>query len=1080
MSLEFDLHDKYTPAVETSVLSKWKECDYVNAISSNTSEYPEYVAMDGPPFVSSKSMHYGHLLVGNAKSTVFYYKSMNENHVRNVIGFDCHGLPIEMEVNKLLGISNNDEVEQMGIDVYNAKCKSTVNSYSGAWEGIFDRIGRPADFSNDYKTMDPNFMESVWWGFSELYKKNLAYEGYAVVPYSYGCNTSLSNFEAKQNYKDKNDASIYVKFPVMDKEKTFLIAWTTTPWTVPSHLALAVNPSMKYVTVHDKKADEYYILAESNLVNLFKKKSEYTITETCTGTDLVGTEYKQPFDYFESYRSMGAFRVYADTFVKVSEEDESAKKKPVGTGVVHCAPGFGAEDFNMCTKHFIPIEQIGDVCPVDENGCFTSPVEEYKGENVFSANNKILKQLKSMGVVLKQVNCRHKYPYCWRTDTPLIYKAVKSFFVRVTSIKDRMVELNKKIYWVPDFVGHKRFHEWLKDAKDWGISRSRFFGTPLPVWVSDDGEEMVVVGSIDELVEKAGLTERPTDLHREFIDKIQIPSTKGKGMLKRVPDVFDCWFESGSVPYAQFHYPMENKHIFDDREYLSDFICEGLDQTRGWFYTLMVLSTALFDKPAFKNCICTGLILASDGKKMSKRLKNYPDPFDIISEYGADALRMYLLGSPAVKAGSFCFSKTGVYDEAKTLMPWFGALKFFNSHVSNYISKRETFNASRYSESDNVMDKWILSRLGTLSGYVKENMDALKLYAIYPKLKQFIEDFTNWYIKFNRIRLKGIGVTTSEWEIALSVLFKTLEMFSRITGPFMPFMADYMYSHLKKFITGAKESVHLTNFPSASDFTIDEEIERKMSSLQETVVLVRNLRNRNADFTSIKVPIKSVTIGNDDEEFLSDIRSMSEYFYDEVNCLHLNFVSLDGNVKYAVKTNNRSLGKRFRKDAKKVKEHIMKLDESVIKNIQEGKMEVIEMDIGDRTFTVTSEDIIITPELNVEFKDHEEGLLENGLLVIVDFTKDKSVTDEYTNRMLNYHVQQMRKQSNLKSVDTVTVYYKSDSEFINTFIETNAETLLERIRAPLKQYPEEDIINPVCIKTVDVADYVVTFTLVKE
>ena len=1062
--LIMDLDDKYSSQTEETVLLGWKEGMIFDLIWSKSKSNPIYDLMDGPPFVSSDTLHYGHLLVGNAKSTMNYYKLMKGFNVYGKIGYDCHGLPVEMKVNDILGISNNDDVRKMGIDKYNAKCTEVIDSYSGSWEKIYNRTARMVDFDHDYKTKDVNFMESVWWGFSELHKKGLAYRGYNVVPYSIGCNTSLSNFEAKSNYKERDDISLYIQFPVVNMENTFFVAWTTTPWTVPSHLALAVNPKMVYVTIEDKKTHKKYIIAESNICNLYKNDTEYEIISRCVGDDLVGMEYTPPFSFFDEHRSSGAFRIYSDYFVKVSGEDNydenetestakakaKPKSKPIGTGVVHCAPGFGADDFNMCTKHFIAIEDIGKVCPIDDNGCFTNTIPDYAGHNVFDINKQIVKDLEKLGAVIKKENCKHKYPYCDRTNTPLIYKAVKSFFVRVTAFKDRIIEHNKKIHWVPEFV-NKKFNAWLEDAKDWGISRSRFYGTPIPAWVSDDGLETIVIGSIDELVEKAGLTYRPDNLHPEFVSKIKIPSAQGKGMLTLVPDVLDCWFESGSVPFAQHHYPMENSNMFNDKEFMAEFVCEGIDQTRGWFYTLNVLSTALFDKPAFQHCICNGLILAENGKKMAKREKNYPDPFGVINEYGADALRLYLINSPAIRAESFRFVETGVYETKKTLIPWFESLKFLNSHLSHYLKKNKVFNCERYKETTNVMDKWIISCLGTLVKCIDVEMLQYKLYAILPKIVGFIENLTNWYVKLNRHRIKGIDQNPFEWETALSVLHYVLLSYAKISAPFTPLMSEYMYSHLKIFLPNDSQqmSILMCDYPEPVNFPSDSLIEVKINNLQTIMNMVRVIRAKTPGLSSVKIPLKSITVANDSVDFLSHMKELEEYFYDEINTLAINLTDLKGIVKYNVLPNHRGIGEKYRKDAKKIKSYIGSLTEVEIKELMENNS--ISVTIDDNAFDIVPDDVVVSPEIIYNTQENEVASIDSGTVVIVNFTQDQAVINEHTSRMFNYYVQAMRKNASLTSVDNIVVNYYTEFATIHNLIEKSQGSFESRIKAKVNK-----------------------------
>ena len=1076
-----NLHDQYTAAIEESTLQKWN----LSNIYEHCKDMPIYDLMDGPPFISSASLHYGHLLVGYAKSTMNFYKLMKGYNIHGKIGYDCHGLPIEMEVNKLLDINNNEQVHTLGIDKYNKKCNDVIESYSGSWINIYSRIGRFIDPKHDYKTKDLNFMESVWWAFSELYKKDLAYQGYNVVPYSIGCNTSLSNFEAKENYKMKDDVSLYIKFPVINKQDTYFVAWTTTPWTVPSHLALAVNPKMVYVTLLDKESGNKYIIAESNIVNIYKNSDCYTKIDSITGVELVGTEYKQPFNYFENYRQRGAFRIYADNFVKVTSDEEESnnkKSKPVGTGIVHCAPAFGADDCNMCTKHFISPMDIGDVCPVDDNGCFTSTVSDYYGHNVFDINNKIIKDLKNMNVILKQENCKHKYPYCWRTDTPLIYKASKSFFIKVTAIKDKIIENNKKIHWIPEHVGSGRFNEWLKDTKDWGVSRSRFFGTPMPVWMSDDEQEIVVIGSIDELVQKAGLNYRPANIHPEFVNDILIPSSQGKGFLKRIPDVFDCWFESGSVPFAQHHYPMENQHIFDGKDFLAEFICEGVDQTRGWFYTLNVLSTALFNRPAFQHCISTGLILAGDGKKMSKRLKNYPDPFNIINKYGSDALRLYLINSPAIKAGNFCFNESGVFETKKLLVPWFESLKFLNSHVSNYIKQYETFNCNKYKDTTNVMDKWILSKLGSLVKFIETEMEDYKLYSILPLITESIDTITNWYLKLNRLRLKGINLDKDEWEITLSVLVHVLLTFAKIAAPFVPYLSEYMYQNLGKLNNNCLESIFMCSYPKSDDFVIETDVERKVDNLKYVIVQLRAIRNNCAktkpEFGSCKLPIKSVTIAHDDTQFLDDINGLKQYIFDEINVIDINFRMLKGMVSYQVIPDQKVIGTKYRKNANKIKVCINNLTSDDVNNIINNDIYPI-VSFDDTTCVLEKDDLTITHVITYDNDVNEVLLYDNDCIVIGNFTMDDTVVKEHILKLFNYHVQQMRKEAKLQSVDTISIKYHTSDVTLHNILHENESDLMIRLKAKI-EYDSKDYTDTIISKNVDINGNYVNLHIFKD
>lgn len=589
------------PEEEEKVLKLWKEWDVFQTCLKQSKGKPRYSFYDGPPFATGLP-HYGHLLAGTIKDIVPRFAHQSGYHVERRFGWDCHGLPVEYEIDKMLGIKGPEDVAALGIANYNGECRKIVMRYATEWEQIVGRLGRWIDFQNDYKTMYPWFMESVWWVFKTLYEKGFVYKGFKVMPYSTACNTPISNFESGQNYKEVVDPAVIVSFPLDESPDVSMIAWTTTPWTLPSNLALVVNPEKEYVKVKDNATAKVYIMMEARLDALFKKPEEYAILGRFKGETLKDKTYIPLFPYFASLKKKRAFRILCDTYV--TEES--------GTGVVHSAPYFGEDDYRVSLAAGVITKDQDMICPVDASGCFTETVVDFKHEYVKDADKNIIKWLKAHGRLVHQSTAKHSYPFCWRSETPLIYKAVPSWFIQVEPIVSQLLENNQKTYWVPEFVKERRFANWLKDARDWAVSRNRYFGTPIPLWTSDDGQEIVCVGSIKELEELTGV--KIKDLHRENVDSLTIPSKTGKGVLKRVPEVFDCWFESGSMPYAQLHYPFENKKEFED-SFPADFIAEGIDQTRGWFYTLLVLSTALFGKPPFKNLICNGLILASDGQK---------------------------------------------------------------------------------------------------------------------------------------------------------------------------------------------------------------------------------------------------------------------------------------------------------------------------------------------------------------------------------------------------------------------------------------------------------------------------------
>ena len=815
--------------VEKNILKFWEEDKTFEKSVHNRDGAAEFVFYDGPPFANG-TPHYGHIMVSYVKDVVARFQTMNGKKVERRLGWDCHGLPAEMSAEKQLGVSGRKQIEEYGVEKFNDFCRSDVLKYSGIWVDMFKRIGRWVDFNHDYKTMDLAFMESVIHNFKELYDKGLVYEDYRVLPYSWAAETPLSNFEVNQGYQDKTDNAITVMFKLENGMN--ILVWTTTPWTLPSNLMLAVGKDIDYVVMEEN--GEKYILAEARL-GAYKKQLEHAQkVGTMKGSELLGLSYEPMFPYFKDLKAKGAFKVLSGEFV--STED--------GTGIVHIAPGFGQDDFDACRAYD---KDFPVVCPVDEAGKFTSEVPDYEGKQVFETNEPIMQLLKEKGILVKKEQYTHTYPFCWRTDTPLIYKAMSSWFVKVTDFRDEMVKNNQQINWVPEHIKDGRFGKWLEGARDWSISRNRFWGTPIPVWKSDNPKfpRIDVFGSIAEIKEKTGFDVK--NLHKPYIDEVIYPNPddpSGQTMMRRVGDVFDCWFESGSMPYAQIHYPFENKEWFE-KHFPADFIVEAMDQTRGWFYTLTVLATALHNRPAFKNCICTGLLMAEGGQKLSKRLKNYPDPNEILESIGSDALRWFLVSSPVLKGGNLAVDKEGK-EIAKASrvaqIPLWNAFYFFTLYAN-----AEEYQAKEISHSSEAIDNYILSKLKHLRNVVKTGIESYDVAQATNETASFMEVLNNWYIRRTRDRF---------WEgdkQAFDTLYTVLVNLSKIIAPLMPFVSEYVY----KTLTG-EESVHLADYPSLAEIEEDADLVEKMDFVQDlcsTAKFIReekNLRNR--------LPLRSLTV----------------------------------------------------------------------------------------------------------------------------------------------------------------------------------------------------------------------------
>eukprot|EP00163_Fabomonas_tropica_P022934 TRINITY_DN4018_c0_g9_i1.p1 TRINITY_DN4018_c0_g9~~TRINITY_DN4018_c0_g9_i1.p1 ORF type:complete len:1154 (+),score=430.32 TRINITY_DN4018_c0_g9_i1:483-3464(+) len=890
--------------------------------------------------------------------------------------------------------------------------------------------------------MDPTYMESVWWVFSQLHKKGLVYRGFKVMPYSTGCSTPLSNFESNLNYKDVSDPEVICTMPLVDQPDTSLLIWTTTPWTLPSNLAVCVNPEMVYLTVKDVATGNKYILAESRLTILYKpKKGEtkpneelFEVLSKCKGNDLKGKKYTPLFDFFvDQVKDVPAFTVLADSYVTDSS----------GTGCVHCAPAFGEDDYRVCAAAGIVKKGQDIVCPVDASGFFTAEVGPYAKMHVKGgdADKQITKDLKGRKRCILSGSFRHSYPFCWRSETPLIYKAVPSWFVNVEKVRDQLVENNKKSYWVPTNVQEKRFNNWLEEARDWAVSRNRFWGTPLPLWVSDDYEEIVCVGSVEELYELSGV--RVTDLHREFVDKITIPSKMGKGELHRTDEVFDCWFESGSMPYGQIHYPFENKEGFE-KKFPADFIAEGVDQTRGWFYTLLILSTCLFEKPAFKNLVVNGLVLAADGKKMSKRLKNYPDPMLVVNKIGADPLRMYLINSPVVRGETLRFEEAGVKKcVTEVMLPWHNAYRFFVTSALLYAETNGqdfVHSQERAAAATNLLDRWILSKTQSLVEYVRQEMGLYHLYTVIPELVAFIDYLTNWYVRFNRTRLKGVE-GPEEALTAMCVLCEVLVTLSKLMSPFTPYIAEAIYLNLRNVLPEAdrSESVHFTSFPEANESLRDAELESTYELFIATVTQGRVIRDRAK--INLKTPVTEVMVVCRDEKKLEHLKTLELYIKNELNTRTVQYLPKADFCQTQLQVDGRKIGKRVGKAMKEIQKTVTSMDNDAVQAfLAKGEMEiaghVIKVDECNQ---------------NVVFSGAKETLMgstSGDILIVMDVEPDESLENEGIARDFTQRIQRMRKEVGVVVTDPIEVYYTVEGKLAK-IVADHMDNVRSTIRRPV-------------------------------
>lgn len=900
--------------MEEEQLAKWQqENTFAQSVASKDPNNT-FSFYDGPPFATGLP-HHGHLLAGTIKDVIPRYWTMRGKRVERRFGWDCHGLPIEFETEKRLNLKGRKDILAFGIDRFNEECRSIVLRYTGEWQKTVERMGRWIDFENDYKTMDLPFMESVWAVFKNLWDKGLIYEDKKVLPYSTRITTPLSNFEANLNYQDVQDPAVTVKLRLTKDPKTSLLIWTTTPWTLPANHAAAVNPTLSYVKVQVEGEAESFILAQNRVGDVFKRKKT-NVLETFKGKDLVGLTYEQMIPAFDGKMPKGTLQVYAADYVT----DDS------GTGIVHLAP-YGEEDFEVFKQVGIDAKEH-----LDAEGIFTTDAGIAVGSYFKDADKVIITHLKDEDLLFSQETIQHSYPFCYRSDTPLIYKPVSTWFVAVTKIKEQLIANNQKTHWVPEHLRDGRFGKWLENARDWAISRNRFWGNPLPIWRNAETGETLCIGSKEELETLSG--QKVDDLHKHFVDQVQIKSPKTGDTLTRVDEILDCWFESGSMPYAQSHYPFSISESDFNKRFPADFIAEGLDQTRGWFYTLMVLSTALGKGPAFKNVVVNGIVLASDGRKMSKRLKNYPDPVEVLNQYGADTLRIYLLQSGAVQGDDLRFSEEGLKEMTrKVLLPFYNTYSFFATYAAVDGWDPET---DFVTQRDHDLDQWILIKLQNLTNGIHEQMEGYQLAKVIPPLLTFIDDLTNWYIRRSRRRFWKADFDDAKKQ-AFSTLYEVLCTFSKLSAPFIPFLSEHIYSKLRLGVNLAnKTSVHLEDYPAPHPISDqDRALEKAMDQLQLAVSLGRELREKLKIKT--RQPLQTLFMGILKVDEKKSMEKLKQYAMEELNVKEIQFLPSSEMASWQVKPNFKKLGKVVGPKMKDLQKDLQTLTFEEIQNLLSGQ-----------------------------------------------------------------------------------------------------------------------------------------------
>ena len=985
------------PRMEEGILAFWeKDGTFAKSLEKNK-DAGRYVFYDGPPFATGLP-HYGHLLAGTIKDIVPRYRTMRGDYVERRFGWDTHGLPIEALAQDALGVSGAHEIKALGVGRFNEQCRSMVLKYVDEWRKTVTRMGRWVDFDRGYKTMDRDFMESVWWVFKRLWEQRRIYKSHRIMPYSWKLSTPLSNFEAGSNYKDVQDPAVTVRakvekdsIPVEELRNcgsdVYLLVWTTTPWTLPENMAICAGADIDYAAVRDltDESSPIYVAAEARLPHVFKSPDQYERVASFKGAALRGWRYEPLFPYFAAKAAEGAFTVLNDAYVTTAD----------GTGLVHIAPAYGEDDFRVCREN--GVTAFAD--PLDESCAFTDAVPEYAGRFCKDCDKDIIRRLKAEGKLVRQSTIVHSYPFCDRTDTPLIYRAIDAWYVRVEDLREKLAANNSTVRWTPSYVGEKRFGNWLAEAHDWNISRNRFWGSCIPVWVCEsDPQDMICVGSVKELEELSG--EKVDDLHKHNIDSIVI--RKDGKTYRRTPEVLDCWFESGSMPYAQRHYMGEGG---EESFFPADFVAEGLDQTRGWFYTLMVLGTCLFGKAPYRNVVVNGLVLAEDGKKMSKRLKNYPDPSKMLDTYGADAIRLYMIYSPVVRAENLKFSECGVRQLMRDLLiPWWNAYSFFVTYAN--VDGFDEDAVSRGGDGGNVLDRWIVSSMETLVADVTAAMDAYDLQRAVRPFVKFVEDLTNWYIRRSRRRFWK-STNDADKICAYRTLRYVLVQLSKVAAPFTPFIAEEIYRNLKG--GSDPESVHLCSFPDPDASARDTALERRMAAVQSVVELGRRLRADND--LKVRQPLRAIRIAG------ADVKGLEDLVIDELNVKEVVYVADETELcDISYKANYKTLGAKCGPKMKAVASAIAAMRPQDAPS-EDGSVSIEGVD-------VESGDVLVARRP----KDGLAVASQGATVVAIETALTPELVAEGLAREFVSHVQSMRKEADFEVVQRIRIAVDADPE----------------------------------------------------